>query len=63
MKTPLLNSLSKTKDTKILKFLKTVPHLDFSKKGVENISKRFAISQEHLQRLINEVLRKGGRNV
>lgn len=45
---------------KILRFLKTVPHLDFSDKGIENISKRFGISPEHLHELIKSVSIRGG---
>jgi len=64
MKNPPLENLAgqQVKDkVKILRFLKTVPHLDFSGKGIENISKRFGISSEHLHELIKSVLIEGGR--
>jgi len=64
MKNPPLENLAgeQVKDkVKILRFLKTVPHLDFSDKGIENISKRFRISPEYLQELIKSVLIEGGR--
>ena len=65
MTTPLnsLNSQSKDsnlqseiidteKEERINKFLKTVPHLEFSATGIKNIADRFCISAEYLNSLI-----------
>ena len=50
------------KDKKILSFLKAVPYLSFSDKGLEKIAKRFGLTLEQLQARIAE-FQKGGRNV
>lgn len=47
------------KDTKIIAFLRAMPSLDFSSKGIENISRRFNVSIEHTVTLITRL--KGGR--
>lgn len=48
------------KDTKIIAFLRAVPSLDFSCKGIENISRRFNVSIEHIIGLIARL--KGGKS-
>jgi hypothetical protein len=48
------------KDIKIITFLKAMPTLYFSDKGLENIAKRFNTSINHIQSLINKI--KGGQN-
>ncbi|PVY43266.1 hypothetical protein [Pontibacter virosus] len=50
-----------TKDTKLSEFLKAVPFLTFSDKGLENIAKRFSISVEQLQEHIQAHEAKEGR--
>ena len=56
------NSLnSKSKDTKIISFLKAVPHLEFTATGINNISKRFNIAPAHLTILIDFVSKGGGK--
>lgn len=50
------------KDTKIISFLKGLPHLHFSEKGITNIVKRFGTTPEHLAFLIDIIIREGGRN-
>jgi hypothetical protein len=47
------------KDTKILSFLRAVPHLEFTSTGINNIAKRFGVMPEHLFILIDFV-RNGG---
>ncbi len=49
---------SKTKQ--LLHFFKAVPHLEFSDKGLENISRRFNISINHLKAEIQNY-RSGGQ--
>lgn len=49
-----------SKNTKISEFLKGVPFLTFSDKGLENIAKRFHLTTEELQQKIAD-LQKGGR--
>ena len=44
------------KDSKIIAFLKGLPHLHFSEKGITNIVKRFGTTPEHLAFLIDIVL-------
>lgn len=44
-----------TSETRIMQFLKAVPHLEFSEKGIENICKRFEITKEELRERIQSV--------
>jgi hypothetical protein len=62
MKNLPLQSLlfSDSKDTKITTFLKAMPGLCFSEKGLENIAKRFNVSVEHIQSIIKDL--KGGNS-
>ena len=53
--------LDSNKDTKIIYFLKAVPHLEFTATGINNISKRFGITPEHLSLLIDFVSKGGGK--
>lgn len=45
---------NESKDKKIKHFLKAVPHLEFSEKGLFNIAKKFDISIEKLKEQIEE---------
>ncbi len=47
--TPLNSLNSQNKDKQIQRFLKAVPHLFFSCKGLQNIAKRFDISLSDLK--------------
>ena len=49
--------LTATKIVQIHHFLKALPHLEFSEKGLNNISKRFGISTDELKQIIDEVRR------
>ena len=51
------------KDTKLTHFLKAVPSLTFSDKGLENIAKRFGLTLEHLKACIAEFEKRASRNV
>jgi AraC-like DNA-binding protein len=46
-------------DYKVRKFLKAVPHLEFSDKGLQNIATRFNVSIKHLKQLISNEERTG----
>jgi hypothetical protein len=50
-----------TQDTKLSEFLKAVPFLTFSNKGLSNIAKRFSITVEELQQRIAEFEAREGR--
>lgn len=60
MANPNLNPLqsllfSDSKDKKIITFLKAMPSLNFSYKGLENIAKRFKVPIEHIETLIADL--------
>jgi hypothetical protein len=50
------------KDTQLNHFLKAVPFLTFSEKGLQNVAKRFGISLEQLKAAIAQMEKGGQRN-
>jgi hypothetical protein len=46
-------------DTKIISYLKKLPHLEFSATGINNIVNRFGITPEQLAALVDLLRNKG----
>jgi len=42
-------------EMKIIKFLKALPHLEFTDNGLSNVCKRLSISREQLDQYIDKV--------
>jgi hypothetical protein len=53
-------SVGQISDFNIVKSLKRLPSLSFTQKGMENLCKKYNITNDHLQRLISESLKSQG---